>query len=420
MSCRTMVSSPHVEHHRDGPSSISSLLNRTKTCDSQQVPKEVRLSSTQTPPRQKNDQLTVVASNCDSTLVSPVSPYQHLPTPKSPAVPLSQHSHSDDNKYILKSNPSLSSPPARTTVVVHHYEMIPRSTEDTTSGIYASFSLKDTSSSARLHNHSNNKVPATSTLRPFACTECDQTFSRAHNLKSHFATHSTDRPFKCDSCSAKFRRLHDLKRHQKLHTGERPYTCSTCQRGFSRLDALNRHQRTEGGSACHYRRRNTTPIIKVEETMMSIAKPAPTPKTPPPTTRERPIIPHLDLQHLNSSDRITLPSPKAHLQRTIHATPSPLSSPPHSFPEEQYYHRFPYPLSESPKNFASLQAAYAQLYDQYHSIQEGIHSRTLANEDEVKLLRQSLYDLQVENRVLRSLVVERHPTNDDAMNENRI
>jgi hypothetical protein len=31
--------------------------------------------------------------------------------------------------------------------------------------------------------------------KQFACSECDQTFSRPHNLKSHLATHSNERSF---------------------------------------------------------------------------------------------------------------------------------------------------------------------------------------------------------------------------------
>ncbi|KAI8638731.1 hypothetical protein BD408DRAFT_351338 [Parasitella parasitica] len=82
------------------------------------------------------------------------------------------------------------------------------------------------------------------------CIECGQNFNRAHNLKSHRATHSASKPYQCTDCEKQFLRLHDLKRHQKLHTGERPYQCPVCQRSFSRLDALNRHRKTEGGSAC--------------------------------------------------------------------------------------------------------------------------------------------------------------------------
>ncbi|KAI8638700.1 hypothetical protein BD408DRAFT_351421, partial [Parasitella parasitica] len=81
----------------------------------------------------------------------------------------------------------------------------------------------------------------TAAEKPFVCKQCDQSFSRSHNLKSHLATHSPEKPFQCDTCNHLFRRQHDLKRHQKLHTGERPYVCVSCSRSFARLDALNRH-----------------------------------------------------------------------------------------------------------------------------------------------------------------------------------
>ncbi|KAI9471261.1 hypothetical protein BX667DRAFT_472151, partial [Coemansia mojavensis] len=79
--------------------------------------------------------------------------------------------------------------------------------------------------------------------KPYACDQCELTFSRQHNLKSHALTHSTERPFACAVCQTQFRRQHDLKRHMKLHTGEKPYKCSNCGRCFARLDALNRHMR---------------------------------------------------------------------------------------------------------------------------------------------------------------------------------
>lgn len=38
----------------------------------------------------------------------------------------------------------------------------------------------------------NNK---TNVDKPFVCNQCDQSFSRSHNLKSHLATHSPEKPF---------------------------------------------------------------------------------------------------------------------------------------------------------------------------------------------------------------------------------
>ncbi|KAJ1942991.1 hypothetical protein FBU59_003038, partial [Linderina macrospora] len=89
-----------------------------------------------------------------------------------------------------------------------------------------------------------------STDKPYACDQCELTFSRQHNLKSHALTHSTERPFQCPICQTPFRRQHDLKRHMKLHTGEKPHTCTNCGRSFARLDALNRHMRAENFHAC--------------------------------------------------------------------------------------------------------------------------------------------------------------------------
>ncbi|KAJ2743131.1 hypothetical protein GGI20_003982 [Coemansia sp. BCRC 34301] len=87
--------------------------------------------------------------------------------------------------------------------------------------------------------------------KPYACDQCELSFSRQHNLKSHALTHSTERPFSCPICHTPFRRQHDLKRHMKLHTGEKPHTCTNCGRGFARLDALNRHMRAENFHACN-------------------------------------------------------------------------------------------------------------------------------------------------------------------------
>jgi len=109
------------------------------------------------------------------------------------------------------------------------------------------------------------KSPNPQKPKPYVCTECNQTFSRQHNLKSHALTHSQEKPFKCEICHHFFRRHHDLKRHSKLHTGEKPYTCEYCNRSFARLDALNRHLRAEsfcGGSQKKIFRNTTMPIAQ--------------------------------------------------------------------------------------------------------------------------------------------------------------
>ncbi|KAF8925518.1 hypothetical protein BGZ58_000739, partial [Dissophora ornata] len=81
-----------------------------------------------------------------------------------------------------------------------------------------------------------------------ACPEpdCDKSFSRLFNLRSHMRTHSKARPFVCSSCNFAFSRRHDRDRHAKKHLSEKPYKCIVCEATFVRQDALVRHLRMDG------------------------------------------------------------------------------------------------------------------------------------------------------------------------------
>ncbi|KAF9104165.1 hypothetical protein BGX27_010210 [Mortierella sp. AM989] len=83
----------------------------------------------------------------------------------------------------------------------------------------------------------------------YKCSECDKTFSRPFNLRSHRATHAGEKPFNCGHVSEKgevclwsFARRHDLERHMRSrHSGQKLFKCKTCGAECGRNDAFKRH-----------------------------------------------------------------------------------------------------------------------------------------------------------------------------------
>jgi hypothetical protein len=66
-------------------------------------------------------------------------------------------------------------------------------------------------------------------MRPFACRECDASFSTQHQLDSHIAfKHKTARPYVCiiEGCGYKCVNKNCLDVHMRKHTGDRPYPCT--------------------------------------------------------------------------------------------------------------------------------------------------------------------------------------------------
>ncbi|KAF9897059.1 hypothetical protein BX616_006254 [Lobosporangium transversale] len=70
---------------------------------------------------------------------------------------------------------------------------------------------------------------------------CNRTFSRPYNLKSHGLTHDAHRPHACAKCSKTFARIHDRDRHMNSHMTEKPHECIVCLGRFGRQDAVIRH-----------------------------------------------------------------------------------------------------------------------------------------------------------------------------------
>ncbi|KAF7727641.1 hypothetical protein EC973_007299 [Apophysomyces ossiformis] len=386
---------------------------------------------------------------------------EYLPTPVTPASSFPASSTATSTTAMLPT-------PANDLGPAHH----PRRNENNTqaesingSG-YGSFALQTPTITATAAAAKRPSTPGSG--KPYVCHECNQTFSRPHNLKSHLTTHSSERPFQasvskelnlvfstsalillravqCDVCKHHFRRHHDLKRHQKLHTGERPYVCKICHRSFARLDALNRHRRAEGGTACsagHQNQRspnNATPASRG-------AAPSPIPRPvipqlhiPHPASQPFPneTYPHPTTQKLTSTTTDTttnlasmnnkpnvLPSPSALscLPVSDSADLMPIYklqlSPPKS-PADRLrstpYRTWSYPppsqdrsihssaTTSSPKDHASWQLLEKENEDLRQEIAK---LRAEHTSSEINALKSRLHDLEVENNVLRSLIMD--------------
>ncbi|KAF9949694.1 hypothetical protein BGZ65_007136 [Modicella reniformis] len=91
---------------------------------------------------------------------------------------------------------------------------------------------------------SNCKLSANKKIKQrYIChfPNCNRTFSRPYNLKSHGLTHDIHRPHACEKCSKTFARIHDRDRHMNSHMPQKPHVCIVCMGRFARQDAVIRH-----------------------------------------------------------------------------------------------------------------------------------------------------------------------------------
>ena len=101
--------------------------------------------------------------------------------------------------------------------------------------------------------------------RIFACPECNESFARFNDLRSHKKTHKA-KQYSCPHCDKRFENFVAISEHtcpekeharinahvmeviEKFGTVEKPYSCSKCEKRFTWSNDLKNHERTHSAS----------------------------------------------------------------------------------------------------------------------------------------------------------------------------
>ncbi len=84
----------------------------------------------------------------------------------------------------------------------------------------------------------------------FMCDVCGHAFKQHGNLLAHANKHTAAKTFTCDDegCGQEFRWQGSLIRHRKVvHAGLRPFVCTECDQSFTRGAHLVQHTRSHTG-----------------------------------------------------------------------------------------------------------------------------------------------------------------------------
>ncbi|XP_037029941.1 zinc finger protein 175-like isoform X1 [Bradysia coprophila] len=97
------------------------------------------------------------------------------------------------------------------------------------------------------YNIRSHMIARHSTLRPFKCEICPETFKFKKDLQTHYAYHSDEMNFHCDECEKRFKTKRKLVIHKRIHTNEKSYVCEVCDRSFLVSTYLRKHMRGHTG-----------------------------------------------------------------------------------------------------------------------------------------------------------------------------
>ena len=114
----------------------------------------------------------------------------------------------------------------------------PKKTDDKASCPVCGKQMLARNLSSHLHYHKQ------SSLRPFICQQCSQTFTHASSLKRHALLHTGEKQFKCQTCGKEFFQKVAYETHCKSHTKERLH-CKGCNLPFLTKYLLNFHLKSK-------------------------------------------------------------------------------------------------------------------------------------------------------------------------------
>jgi len=83
-------------------------------------------------------------------------------------------------------------------------------------------------------------------MTKFNCEQCDKTFGRKDNLKTHINTvHLKQKKYKCDLCDKSFGQKQQLKRHiNTFHLKQKNFKCDHCNESFGEKGQMKTHINT--------------------------------------------------------------------------------------------------------------------------------------------------------------------------------
>lgn len=97
------------------------------------------------------------------------------------------------------------------------------------------------------YNIRSHMIARHSTLRPFKCELCGETFKFKKDLQTHYAYHSDEMNFQCDECEKRFKTKRKLVIHKRIHSTEKLYKCTECDKSFLVSTYLTKHMRLHTG-----------------------------------------------------------------------------------------------------------------------------------------------------------------------------